>query len=711
MKTTTVNTKKPVITDSLNQTFLRRKLTLCVSSASSSVFVESKQYAMTILKNIEPLGFVFSKELIDNLITLPPIYLQALYLEIIPVLKKMVGANVKHKPMYPNFPQQVMDASDIELYFNAILHYLGFGLPEYETEERLPLFEKTTPQVIKLGSVVEFNKMFTNLMSSKTSLSETDKDDLANWIQNYEGIERYLPSSFGTKETMAFCVKQLLGIGVSVNELSSTFKTATDILRLAVALSDGDISLATKTKFKSFIRSERKLILGLLNEVKPHMALEDMARYRNEWVRLGERLHPGEYKRQYQNVVSLFSKIRSDEKLPGFNSKVELNILKGDLGSAVELLSKRPGEFARRLDKILREAKNNVTRKGIIESFKEVASRVSSTVLLQVMSHFKNRDTYPKYRAFFPKGNLAKIQVLENTLPTIKNSSDVVKICREALISIYSEKESLGNCFLDENLKGCLVPFSQRSASKAFKTVVRGSKFDMPEGDIVRFFLWWTNMKDGGYNDRVDIDLSAVLFDTNWKLVSQCTYYNLQDYGMTHSGDITDAPGGASEFIDIDVATISQKARYLVMSINSFTGQSYNQIECFAGWMTRKEQNSGEIYEPKTVQNKIDLTADSRLALPVVFDLLERKIIWLDLSVKSKSNWFGNNVNSNLSSIIQTVRAMCDLPKANLYDLFELHIIARGGLLVDDKENADKIFSVTEGTTPFDMEEIMAEYL
>ena len=40
--------------------------------------------------------------------------------------------------MYPNFPEQVMELSDAELYLNAIIHYLTDGkiLPSYETEER-----------------------------------------------------------------------------------------------------------------------------------------------------------------------------------------------------------------------------------------------------------------------------------------------------------------------------------------------------------------------------------------------------------------------------------------------------------------------------------------------------------------------------------------------------------------------------------------------
>lgn len=43
--------------------------------------------------------------------------------------------------MCPNFPQQVAEASDSELFVNAIIHYTSMGswLPEYEKAPRLPL--------------------------------------------------------------------------------------------------------------------------------------------------------------------------------------------------------------------------------------------------------------------------------------------------------------------------------------------------------------------------------------------------------------------------------------------------------------------------------------------------------------------------------------------------------------------------------------------
>jgi hypothetical protein len=96
-----------------------------------------------------------------------------------------------------------------------------------------------------------------------------------------------------------------------------------------------------------------------------------------------------------------------------------------------------------------------------------------------------------------------------------------------------------------------------------------------------------------------------------------------------HSGDITAAPRGACEFIDIDIPSVlNYGGRYVVASLNSFTSQPYCDLpECFAGWMMRKNPGSGEIFEPAMVVDKVDLAAETEIAIPVILDLKERMVI------------------------------------------------------------------------------------
>ena len=301
--------------------------------------------------------------------------------------------------------------------------------------------------------------------------------------------------------------------------------------------------------------------------------------------------------------------------------------------------------------------------------------------------------------------------LVSNTLPYIDHEicNRAVAICENALVEIYGSKESLGKVYIDESLKNYLVPFSQRSSSKALKTIVRGSKIDIPyDADTIRSFVYWKDSQLG----RTDIDLSAVLYSNEWKYLEHISYTNLRShkYKAAHSGDITAAPEGASEFIDLDIASMKKYGvRYVVLSLNSFTFQPYVDLpECFMGWMTRQNPNSGEIYEPKTVQNKVDITADTTICLPMILDLYDYKIIWTDISLKAQPTW--NNVENNQKGMVLMGKALTSLVKPNLYDLFQLHTIARGEYC-DSIEEADTVFSLDKGITPFDTDVIVSKYI
>jgi len=125
--------------------------------------------------------------------------------------------------------------------------------------------------------------------------------------------------------------------------------------------------------------------------------------------------------------------------------------------------------------------------------------------------------------------------------------------------------------------------------------------------------------------------------------------------------------------------------------------------------MLRQYPNSGEIYEPKTIENKIDITADTKICIPLIIDLQKRKAIWTDIALKKNLSCC-NNVHNNMSTLTLMSKAMKSLVKPNLYELFQLHIEARGEK-IEHKKQADIIFSEKEGITPFDTELIIADFL
>jgi hypothetical protein len=473
-------------------------------------------------------------------------------------------------------------------------------------------------------------------------------------------------------------------------------------LRLAVALNGGDVSLALPTRFAKLPRPRRRLLLRVLDGT-PN-TVEDMLRWQSRWIRLGERLHPGEWQKQFPVAFQAFRVVRGDAPSETFGTKIEYSLRERDLTSALSLLRSRPGEMARRLDHVLRlGADANEVR----QTFREVAPRVSTPVLLQLLAHFKHRNEPQELRTFFPKGNVAKAQGITYNLLPIDDSvrQSFVELLEDVLRSRFSELEPLGPCYLDETLRRFPLPFANRSASKALRTLPRGSRLSLPDSQVLRFFLWWKNGRD-----RTDIDLSAVIFKDDFSYLDVVSYYNLKNYGGHHSGDIVDAPEGAAEFIDINIErTKIMGGRYVVMCVNSYTDQPYCDLpECFAGWMARTHANSGEIFEPKTVQDRIDLSADTRIALPLILDLQTAEAIWIDLALRRYPNW--NNVENNLSGISVMLRAMTSLKKLSLYELFELHIAARGQR-VEGRDIAKQIFATDGNVTPFDGDRIASQWM
>ena len=725
----------------MNEILLRRKNKVILGIGTAKV--ANDRCITTIMKNIEELGYTFSREVFDVLRTYSVNELTEFYLELKAALMKLKGANVVYMPMYADFPKGVMDAHFSELYINAMVHYWSDGIlypknHRKRVNDRLPLFDETKVKVLQLGSEADVRQIFDNICTSRTSISRTDREDIA-YLFETENMK--LPDDIPHKENAAYISALYLQKKplANVSELRKYVKTATDVLRLVTAMSDGDVSLAENTRYRSFSRRQRRMIMELLSGC-PNIE-EDMLRYKERWIRIGERIHPSEfdcsrYTLAYDRAINAFDKLRNNRKIETFAGKVEFDLAYGEYESALAELVKRPGELARRLDQLLRET----YKEPVIRSFASVAE--STPVLLQVREHFLHRAEQADVRVFFPKGSLAKCHSERNDLPDIdeRYCQGVVRICENTLVKIYGQREPMGKVYLSDDYRNYVVPFSQRSASKAFKTIVRGSRLPMAsQTNAVRAFIWWTNMDKcdlESYDDgRVDIDLSAAIFDENWNYMEHVSYTNLKSekYKACHSGDIVNGGpvdgDGVSEFLDVDVdSVVRYGARYVVYQVYSYTGQTYADMpHAMFGWMERADVNSGEIYDPKMVEQKLDLTACSMVCIPVIFDCVKREFIWCDMNMSLSGvhmNTGGNNLESNLSGVTAVCYSMVNVKKPHLYDLIALNVMGRG-VLVDNREDADIVFDtalyLNNDTvenerdkmviTPYDTELFMSEYL
>lgn len=695
--------------------YLNKRLKINLQNIIAPAVV-SQNYALvlTLQRNIETLGFSFSKELASQLVGFNSAFIAKLYNDIIPILKKLKGSNVKYKPMYPNFPQEVMDASEAKLWWTAIVHYWSDGtinLADKEADKRKPLTENVTLTVIDTGSTDDFNSILTDLVASNSSLSEYDKEVVTWMLSNVKNSTKLLPAKIPQRETMCLVATHLLKQDDNVDLYKlGVAKTATDALRIATNLSGGDISLAEPTKYKKLGRPIRRALLNVLEKSGSSLE-EDMLRHASKWIRLGEIIHPGQYKTQYPKAYKAFDKLRNNKHIATVASRTE-QLIKEDGIKTAELLKQRPGDFLRRLDHLLRTHKSQY--KEIIDAFVSVADKCATPALLNVYNHFSHRFEGSSTRCIFPKGGKAKMKIIEGLsqplpLKVIKAVTDNIEL---VLLKRFSKLGPLGKVYLDSNLKYYPIAFAQRSASKALRTLPRGSyapldgENDRTDGklnDTMRFFIWWKNG-----NGRTDLDLSAEFLNEDFASIGTISYYNLRELGGTHSGDIVDAPNGACEFIDISIDKLKKRgARYVAMIVYSFTTQPFKDLpECFAGWMTRNEYQSGKVFDARTVKGRADLTGDQQCSVPILIDLELRRVIWADIGLKTRP-CFPNNVENNKANIGLSCRNIAKLNKPTLHFLLKLHAQARG-TLVENKNDADVVFDESLG---YEIDTIASKYL
>lgn len=722
-----------------NKVLLRRKQTIYVQSDK----LHNPSHANALNLNIAAYGYCLSPELMKVIQTKSVEDITLLNNFLTETLKVMVGADVEHVPLFRNFPKDVPETFD---YFtDRVIGYLEniFGYTEnakllscghlintekfdmsnfsacpicqvqldsneiLTSKERKPLKNKNIQiKEIGLGKSNDVFHVFENLLSTKTSISAQDKEDIQTiLVNNITEVQKYFPAIIPHKEVLAF-VSTLVLRHIGVYELiQPSIKTATDVLRIAVAMSDGDVSLATNTTFKRFSKPERRFILFLLENC--NSIEEDMMRYGKRWIRLGEIIHPSSYAVKYPKCYEAFFKIRNGIKIETFNSITESLMKSNNIIKLIEHLYSRPSELARKLDYLIN---NSLTESEIytaIKSFKKGVKSISTPVLLQVMANFKIRtDNYKSIRIIMPKGNMAKMKVLPENRHAIVGvyAKEVNEIIKDELKERFKLLPEMGKVYIDKRLKEYVVPFSQRSASKALHTIVRGSRTSLPADNTIRMFVYWKG--------HVDLDLSAVILDENFQYkehISYTNYHGRSGYDATYSGDIQSAPNGASEFIDIDLdSLVKYGARYVVMNIFSYSGQKFNTLDCFAGFMGRSKVKSGDVFEPKTVKQRYDITADGRVSIPMMFDVVARKMIWMDLSKGGRFAY--NNIEGHKDNIAEMAGAMAEMAnhKANIYELLKLHVKSRGKI-VEDKEKADIVFD--EYNIPFEFDTIIGKYL
>jgi tellurium resistance protein TerZ len=86
----------------------------------------------------------------------------------------------------------------------------------------------------------------------------------------------------------------------------------------------------------------------------------------------------------------------------------------------------------------------------------------------------------------------------------------------------------------------------------------------------------------GGGSEEIDLDASCIMLDASKKPMDLVWFRQLQsrDGSITHSGDNRTGEGdGDDETINVKLDKLPATAKFLVFTVNSFTGQTFEKVE------------------------------------------------------------------------------------------------------------------------------------
>jgi hypothetical protein len=652
--------------------------------ALDSAVAQDISLVTTIVSNMAYYGFVPSMEAVEALQKLNKDELAAFWKSTEATLKELTGAskNMDDFVVYKNFPKEVLEKSQAEYWMAQILMY--WGLPNeiftQKAEDREPMLEKMKLKVLALAKDNALEKIFSSLKTNTARWSDVQTDH-AKYLVGALKVKTVNVDEFIFKENGIVLANQLLKSAMPMDLPQTVLATAlknkgitpkspvlkdivdvkmsnaTDVLRLAAAMSEGDVSLREKVRFKKFKRNERKFLLEILENTKN--LVEDCTLRPEVWKKLLAALHPGDYK--FEKVQKAYDILYRGD-FTTFNGQVDANVKKLDV-SALKLLQTRPGEFVRKLHHMY-----SLYEMKAVEAFIPVIEKLKTIQLLKLDSYVltvnnRNQFIYP------PKGNWTKAQFAMNKKKPF--SSEAVSALHKAISDELAKR--LNGKFpngvdLDLNVDNIkLQTNDQKLASYG-----RGTVFSIPENmKFIRTASYWANQSYG----NTWFDNGWNFFDENWNSVFTCCWDSTShiDSGAVFSGDPTnskDMKGRACQMIDLYLDKLQAAGvRYAVWNVLCYSGVPFDKADdVLATLQWGEEPQAGKLFEPSRAQMVFPLKGASKTKYVAYIDVVERKLVYMDANFSGSVHSATNNAAGLSQKMPAFVEYLKSLP--SVADLF-----------------------------------------
>ena len=426
---------------------------------------------------------------------------------------------------------------------------------------------------------------------------------------------------------------------------------------------------------------DRKLISAVIDRFfeQEETDISDCYEKKRAWCGLLHHIH---YEPKNDKARSFVTAMRTRQKNPSAYARFEEAVARGDISGAAQILArdKGSGAVARRMDYLLSRAGSRADVDAVVRHL----SDINLIMLYQLLLHYET--ACPGRRTFrFVQHRLLRTHAETQAEAAGRKSSAVLfrpylKLQMQECIRKKLADRKLGKVYIEKGMERITLPLQEAAGASGPGVLPRGSRIPVPEGHKVRCFTYWKKVDD--------IDLACFGLEEEGEEQIEFSWRSMsvsQSEAIVFSGDETSGYDGGSEFFDIRIPEFMEKypsVRYIVFTDNVYTDDvDFSQVFCKAGFMIREEDDSGEIFEPRTVSTAFRISGKSTFSHLFALDLDEREMIWLNLNLDSDRSVAG-------TSDIGIMRHYFSLSSLiNLRDFFA----GMASQLVDDPAQADVI--------------------
>ncbi len=552
----------------------------------------------------------------------------------IPFISGRLGEDVP-EPFYKGFPATVRELTKEQLLFDQLMHYVRtYGLGDFsqpghslfeEQFERAAFAESASKPlefsiITQEEAVAMIGEIVSNLLAGTRPLSDFQYLLVKSFLTDHD----FMPECIASKNT---CIRLL----IDTRNLSlADFLSLSDVIKAVDELNYREYKNINIRKL-NLKNQDRKFVQKLIDRLIASGRCDVRNCYEKKQLWCGL-LHHIHYTSKTPEGKTFADAMRSDGNESVY-AQFEKAMAQKNIRAAVEALEKGKGSAA-----ILRNLNYIISRCETVEDMAFVADCIDTKnviVLLQLLIRYAQHRSEAAPRTF----TFSKYNRLVTHRETEEEQQKRRSVISEGQAKMLSEKlranlknllsGRLGKVYIDPDMVNYALPIQENTAQGGFGVLTRGSRLRMPEAKKLRAFTYWEKTND--------IDLSVFGIDKNGKRTefSWRTMAGKQSAAITYSGDETSGYNGGSEYFDIDLDAFKeqyQDIRYMIFCDNVFSLDPFCECFCKAGYMIRDVEDSGQVYEPKTVKSSFLVNCDSTFAFLFGLDLQTNDFIWLNMA-------------------------------------------------------------------------------